>query len=325
MRVASITLVAMVAFAANSVLCRVALETTAIDPFTFTFLRLAGGAAILVLVWCLRPKSERGSPGGSWISGFALLGYALAFSLGYVSLDAATGALILFGSVQVTMIGAGLIAGERPFARQWLGIGAALGGLLYLVFPGIESPEPVSAALMALSGASWGLYSVRGKGEASPLRATTGNFLRAFALIVIPVGSKVSAIHPDWTGVSIAVVSGSITSGLGYVLWYRALRELTATCAALVQLSVPVLAALGGGLFLSEILSMRLVIAALMILGGIAAVVLGGAGDGNPCAPRRAGCRVVCLSNSPEAKPGSLRHRPGKNHRRILDREEEES
>lgn len=310
MSVASATLLALVAFAANSVLCRAALKTTTIDSVTFTFLRLAGGAAILALVWCFRRKRGREGPGGSWASGFALLGYALAFSLGYVSLNAATGALILFGSVQITMIGAGLIAGERPDARQWLGIGAALGGLLYLVSPGVESPEPMSAALMALSGVSWGLYSIRGKEEASPLLATTGNFLRAVALIVIPAGSRVSTLHPDCTGISLALISGSITSGLGYVLWYRALRGLTDTSAAVVQLSVPVLAALGDVLFLSEILTLRLVIASLMILGGIGTVALGRKRSAKPSAIRCAGVRVGSSSHSPERRQGSNRYFP---------------
>lgn len=271
-RTASLTVAALVAFAANSILCRMALLGHLIDPASFTAIRLASGAATLSLVvgWRVRGLPPRA---GQWRSAAALFAYAIAFSLAYVSLDAGTGALILFGSVQLTMILAGLRAGERPRATEWIGLGLALGGLVILVRPGLSAPAPLGAGLMALAGMAWGVYSLRGRGSTAPLQNTAGNFVLtvpAAALVMLVAGSTGS-----WTsrGVLLAVASGALASGAGYAVWYAALPALTATRAALVQLSVPVLAAAGGVLLLGEALPLRLPIAATLVLGGVALAV----------------------------------------------------
>lgn len=273
MLIALLTSLTMIAFAANSVLCRLALGRDLIDPLSFTSLRLASGAAILILL----SRATRASPatklGGSWVSGLALFSYAAAFSLAYTYLDTGTGALVLFGSVQATMIGSGLRAGERPHPFQWLGLIAALGGLVYLVSPGITAPAPLGTSLMAISGISWGIYSIRGKGVKTPLVSTSGNFVRAVPLAIIPAALAASTLHASSIGAVLAVTSGSLTSGLGYALWYRALRGLSTTKASIVQLSVPVLAALGGTAFLAEQVSMRLILASALVLGGVAAAL----------------------------------------------------
>ncbi len=275
-----LTALTMVAFAANSVLCRIALGEGLIDPHSFTSLRLASGAAILVpLAHFAFPAPDKDHTteriGGSWFSGFALFAYAAAFSLAYLSLETGTGALILFGAVQATMIGVGLKSGERPHPLQWFGLIVALGGLVYLVSPGISAPDPIGASLMALAGVSWGVYSLRGLRVTSPTLATSGNFVRAVPLALSVSIFAVSRFHAATPGALLAVISGAVTSGLGYALWYQALRGLSATRAAVVQLSVPVLAALGGVLFLAEIVSARLIIASGLVLGGVAAALLG--------------------------------------------------
>jgi drug/metabolite transporter (DMT)-like permease len=280
MLIGLLTALTMVAFAANSVLCRIALGDGLIDPVSFTSLRLVSGAAILLLLAHLTapPRAEKegiGPAGGSWVSGFALFAYAAAFSLAYVSLQTGTGALILFGSVQATMIGVGLKSGERPHPLQWLGLLTALGGLVYLVLPGISSPDPLGALLMTTAGVAWGVYSLRGAAGVAPLLSTSGNFVRTVPMAVLASVVAMSALHAESTGVLLALISGSVTSGLGYALWYRALRGLTTTSAAIVQLVVPVLAALGGVLFLTEMISARLVIAGVLVLGGVATALLG--------------------------------------------------
>jgi drug/metabolite transporter (DMT)-like permease len=246
-----------------------------IDPVTYTTLRLVSGALFLLPIALLtaEPKPS-GKRSGSWASGLALFVYAITFSLAYISLSAGTGALILFGAVQATMIGAGLRSGERLSALQWLGLGAAIGGLFYLVLPGITAPDPLGAALMLVAGIAWGVYSLRGRGVSAPIAAIAGNFLRAAPLAILVSVVAHSLIHFNNLGVVLAVVSGAVTSGLGYVLWYTTLRGLTATTAAILQLLVPVIAALGGVAFLSETLSIRLLIASALILGGVALAVI---------------------------------------------------
>jgi drug/metabolite transporter (DMT)-like permease len=265
----------LIAFAANSLLCRMALGSGLIDPVSFTTLRLISGAIILVpisrLVAEAPPATERKGP---WGSGVALFVYAIAFSLAYISLDAGMGALILFGAVQATMLGAGLKSGERPHPAQWLGLIIALGGLVYLVFPGITAPDPLGALLMLIAGIAWGVYSVRGKGVPAPVSSTARNFVRAAPLAAITSAIASSMGHAEETGVILAVMSGSLTSGLGYVLWYKALRNLTTTRAAILQLLVPVLAAFGGVVILAERVSVRLAVASALILGGVAMAVL---------------------------------------------------
>ena len=270
-----LTVVTLVAFAANSLFCRMALGAELIDPVAFTAIRLGSGVAVLLPLAASTSESRPlGRPAGSWGSGVALFLYAMAFSLAYVSLETGTGALILFGSVQATMIGVGLWRGERPRPREWIGLVVAMSGLVYLVLPGIAAPDPVGALLMLASGVGWGIYSLRGKGAPAPVAATAGNFVRAlpFALLAILVASR--SLHATPRGVTLAVVSGSLTSGLGYVAWYLALRGLTATRAAIVQLAVPVIAAIGGIMVLSEEPTLRLAISSVLILGGVGVAVL---------------------------------------------------
>jgi predicted DCC family thiol-disulfide oxidoreductase YuxK/drug/metabolite transporter (DMT)-like permease len=269
LRTALLTGLALAAFAANSVLCRLALEDESIDAASFSAIRLASGAAMLVLVASLtRGLGPRGR-GGNWLSGALLFLYAVPFSFAYLSLGAGTGALILFGAVQATMILAALWSGERPAPPEWLGLLLAVVGLVYLVLPGITAPSLAGSGLMVLAGVAWGLYSLRGLFSVDPLAATTDNFVRSlpFALAVSLI--LVSRLSISAEGAWLAVASGAVTSGLGYVIWYAALRGLTFTRAATVQLAVPVLAALGGVLFLSERVTVRLVLAGLLILGGV--------------------------------------------------------
>lgn len=277
MQTLALTGLALVAFAANSVLCRLALGGAAIDAASFNTIRLASGAGVLLLITAFVNKNLPSfrSP-INFISPSLLFLYAAAFSLAYTNLSAGTGALILFGSVQATMIVFALRSGERPHVFEWLGLGLALCGLVYLVSPGLQSAPPLlSSALMAVAGLAWGLYSLRGRGASSPLNETTKNFVLALPLAVIVNLAMLRDAHVSRAGVFFAVLSGALASGVGYVVWYAALRGLTATRAATVQLAVPVLAAVGGVLFLSERISLRLLLAALVILGGVGLALLG--------------------------------------------------
>jgi len=203
-----------------------------------------------------------------------LFAYAAAFSFAYIGLTAAAGALILFGAVQVTMLLAGLAQGERLGRQQWAGLIVALSGLVYLVLPGWQAPPIWAAALMAVAGAAWGIYSLRGRGSANPIVATGENFLRTLPMVALLCLVAVRVMDISWQGVLLAALSGAVTSGLGYVLWYAALRDLSATRAATVQLLVPVLAALGGVIFLSEQITLRLVISSLLIIGGVGSTLM---------------------------------------------------
>jgi drug/metabolite transporter (DMT)-like permease len=269
-RIILLTLAAMICFAANSLLCRLALKRTTIDPATFTSVRVIAGAAALYLILKMRGKPSRNA--GSWISALALFAYAAAFSFAYLTLAAGTGALLLFAAVQATMIAWGFHRGERFGIRQCTGLIFALTGLLVLLFPGISAPSPGRATLMLGAGVAWGVYSLRGNGD--PVGATTGNFLRAVPLTLLLSLTVLPMARLDRTGVEYAIASGAITSGLGYVIWYAALRGLNAMSAATVQLSVPVLTAAGGILFLGEPATWRFVISAVAILGGIALVLV---------------------------------------------------
>ena len=274
MRTALLTAFALVAFAANSVLCRLALSPQAIDAASFSTIRLTSGAVTLALLsrWMSAPKEK---PAASWASAVVLFLYAVPFSFAYNGLSTGTGALILFGSVQVTMMVGAVRSGERPHVLQWIGLALALTGLVYLVLPGIAAPPPSSAALMALAGLSWGIYSLRGRGSVSALAQTTGAFVRSVPLALVLSAIVFPLAHSDGKGVALAVASGTVASGLGYVAWYSALAGLTATKAAVVQLSVPVLAALGGVVFLAEAVSARLTLSTLMVLGGVALATVG--------------------------------------------------
>jgi len=271
LRVISLTSLAMIAFAGNSLLCRVALKHTAIDPASFTAIRLISGALMLWLVVRIKHRAPHGN--GNWWSAFALFFYAAGFSFAYVSLPAATGALLLFGAVQVTMVGHGLWSGERLLRLQFAGLLLAFGGLVGLLLPGLSAPPLAGSLLMLGAGVAWGVYSLRGKQVGDPTRVTAGNFLRAVPIAILLSLLMSSHASMDVAGFWYAVVSGALASGVGYAIWYTALPALRYTSAASVQLSVPVIAALGGIVFLGEPISVRLVLASIAILGGIALVI----------------------------------------------------
>lgn len=273
-----LTALAMVAFAANSVLCRLALREGAIDAASFTAVRLVSGAVALGLILLLRDRSVKAmATQGNQGSALALFVYAAGFSLAYVELATGTGALLLFGAVQATMIGIGLYRGERLAPLQWLGLMLALAGLVALLLPGATAPPLAAAALMLVAGAAWGVYSLRGKGAADATAVTAGNFLRALIWLLPLALFAWPAQWPQGAGLVYAVLSGALASGAGYAIWYLALRGLVSSTAATVQLSVPVLAALTGVLWLDEAFTLRLLLASAAILGGIALVIRRGA------------------------------------------------
>ena len=274
-RTALLTLLALVAFAANSLLCRMALGARAIDPASFASVRLLSGALVLVpLVKASTPKVALRSC-GSWRSALALFAYAIAFSLAYVSLNTASGALILFASVQVTMIAAGLARGERPTPASALGVLFAAGGLVYLLLPGATAPAIDSALIMVVAGCAWGFYTLWGRGVSHPLAVTAANFARASLPALAVSAFGVASMHASTRGLALAAGSGAVTSGLGYAAWYTALRGHSALSAAVVQLSVPVIAAALGIAVLGERPGPRLSIASVFILGGIVITLAG--------------------------------------------------
>ena len=262
----------MIAFAGNSLLCRLALKQTSIDAASFTFIRIFSGATALWLI--MKMRNAPWKEAGNWPSAVALFAYAAAFSFAYNSLSAGTGALLLFGAVQATMILWGLRKGERLHAIQIIGLVVALSGLVVFLFPGLSAPPLSGSILMLGAGVAWGVYSLRGKAEKNPAGATTGNFLRAVPLAAIVSVLVLPWVRLDRAGIGYAVISGAIASGLGYVIWYTALSGLKATSAATVQLSVPVLAATGGILLLGEPITFRYLVASIAVLGGIALVVI---------------------------------------------------
>ena len=277
-RTLGLTALAMVAFAANSVLCRLALREGAIDAASFTAVRLVSGAVALGLILLLRDRSVKAMAAqGNQGSALALFVYAAGFSLAYIELATGTGALLLFGAVQATMIGIGLYRGERLAPLQWLGLMLALAGLVALMLPGATAPPLAAAALMLVAGAAWGVYSLRGKGAADATAVTAGNFLRALIWLLPLALFAWPAQWPQGAGLVYAVLSGALASGAGYAIWYLALRGLVSSTAATVQLSVPVLAALAGVLWLDEAFTLRLLLASAAILGGIALVIRRGA------------------------------------------------
>ncbi len=265
---------AMIAFAANSILCRTALRGGAIDAAGFSLIRLASGALMLAAIAGLSRRKTSAGRRWNWASALALFVYAAAFSAAYLSLSASTGALILFASVQATMIVAGLASGERPHPLQWVGLVLALAGLAYLVSPGLTAPSLSGSVLMAAAGAAWGVYSLRGRGAPDPLRTTGDNFALATApaLLLALLLRRGLAVTPS--GAALAVASGAVASGLGYVAWYGALRGLSATRGAIVQLAAPVIAAAAGVALLGETLSARLVVAGVAVLGGVGLAIV---------------------------------------------------
>lgn len=262
---------AMLAFAGNSLLCRIALRDTAIDAATFTSIRLASGA--LLLAFLLRARGKRPTAAGSWPMAAMLFAYAVCFSFAYRDLTAATGALLLFGAVQLTMTGYGLVKGERLVGLRLVGVLVAIVGLVWLLLPGLSAPPYLAAALMLAAGLAWGIYSLLGRSAGDPTAATGGNFIRAVPFAAVLSLAAASQASPDQTGLMYAVASGAVTSGLGYVLWYAALPALSATSAATIQLCVPAIAALGGVVLLAEPITARLLLASAAILGGIALTI----------------------------------------------------
>ncbi|WP_439669837.1 Permease of the drug/metabolite transporter (DMT) superfamily [Cupriavidus necator] len=277
-----LTALAMLAFAGNSLLCRLALKGTTIDAASFTLARVAAAALVLWVIVVARHQlvrtvvAQRLPPvEGNWISALALFCYAAAFSFAYVRLTAGTGALLLFAAVQATMTGYGLYAGEPMRLQQWIGLALALAGLVWLLLPGLATPPLPSSLLMIAAGIAWGVYSMRGRRAADPASTTAGNFLRAVPM-ALALGAVMQAQRSlDGAGLAYALLSGAITSGLGYVIWYAVVPQLKAAIAATVQLSVPVITAAGGIALLGEALSLRLALSAAAVLGGIALVIAG--------------------------------------------------
>jgi drug/metabolite transporter (DMT)-like permease len=267
-----VTTVALLAFAGNSLLCRLALGQEAIDAASFSTIRILSGAATLALIAWPRWRRD-GRSRIDWRTAGALFVYVVFFSFAYLTLSAGTGALILFGAVQLTMFIYALTAGERFTLVSWLGLGIAFGGLVYLVSPGLTAPDPLGALLMAIAGLAWGAYSLLGRSAGDPLAATANNFIGALPLALLVSVLFLGRMDISPSGALLAVASGAITSGLGYVVWYAALRGLTAGSAASVQLSVPVIAAIGGVILLGEDVSARLALASAATLGGIALVL----------------------------------------------------
>lgn len=262
---------ALVCFAANSILARLALRTGSIDPAAFTAIRLASGAAALWLLLQLNRPRAGGTPRRSeqWTAALLLFLYAAPFSFAYLQLTAGTGALVLFGAVQLTMMGFALGSGERPHALEWSGLLIAVGGLVYLNLPGLGAPSPIGTGLMVVAGVAWGLYSIRGRRADAPLRQTAASFLLATPMGLALLAARLPQTHFTVAGAGCAIASGALASGGGYAVWYSALPRLSVTRAATIQLAVPVLAALAGVLLLDEHISLRLVLSAVAVLGGV--------------------------------------------------------
>ncbi len=275
LRVAGLTTLALFAFAGNSVLCRLALKDGSIDAASFTTIRLVSGAIALLLILYASNRGSHPSSYGSWMSAAMLFLYAVCFSFAYISLDTGTGALILFGMVQATMVAGALVAGDRPSVAEWLGWLLAVAGFVYLVSPGVTAPSPLGSVLMAIAGIGWGIYSLRGRNEPFALAGTTYNFVRSVPLVIVVSVASLKDMHLSTNGIVLAIISGAATSGVGYAIWYTALRSISSMRAAMVQLSVPALAAAGGVLFIVEPVSIRLIVSSLLILGGILLAILG--------------------------------------------------
>ncbi len=269
------TAAALLAFAANSLLCRLALGGLSIDAASFSVIRLASGAITLLTLMLLSRKQVAWKQCGNWVSASMLFLYVITFSFAYLSLSAGTGALILFGAVQITMVFGALRSGEAPGGIEWLGIMMAVAGLVYLLLPGLSAPSPAGSALMLTSGTAWGIYSLRGRQNDGALIHTAGNFVRALPMVAVAGLISIPWMHASAEGAALAVLSGALASGVGYAIWYMALRGLTATRAAVVQLSVPVFTAMGGTVFLAEMITERLILSSIIILGGIWLTIIG--------------------------------------------------
>lgn len=261
----------MLAFAANSVLCRLALGQGLIDAASFASVRVISGAVVLGLI--LLSRSGRAWAAPAWRSVITLFVYMAFFSFAYLSLAAGTGALVLFGAVQLTMFTVALRSGEQFSMLSWAGLSLAIAGLVYLVSPGLTAPDPLGAVLMAIAGIAWGFYSLSGRAVADPVGATAWNFIYSVPLVIVTSSFFISDLRVSMLGAALAITSGAIASGIGYVIWFAALRGLRATTAATVQLSAPIIAAFGGVILLSEEVTMRLLLASAATLGGVALVL----------------------------------------------------
>ncbi len=274
-RISLFTAFALVAFASNSVLNRLALGGNTIDAGSYIGIRIASGAFMLWLLNGFSKRSFKPKYSSNFIPAFYLVLYGVAFSFAYISLSSGTGAFILFGTVQATMLSTALVNGEKPFWVEWVGLLVALGGLIYLVFPGMSAPNPLGAVLMVIAGVAWGLYSLKGRGVKDPLEATAQNFMLAVPMVFVVSLFTFSTSHLSSEGVLYACLSGALTSGVGYAVWYAALKGLTNMQAALLQLCVPIIAAFGGVVFLSEQITTRLIYAGLFIISGVVIALLG--------------------------------------------------
>ena len=272
-RTVALTLLALLAFAANSLLTRLALGTRQLDAASFTAIRLVSGAIVLVTIVIVQSRSSRALLGGGFKGPLALFAYAAPFSFAYLRIGAAVGALVLFGVVQLTMIGYGVARGERPTPIMWAGLALAAGGLLALTIPAVDRPDPIGVILMAVAGVAWGAYSLLGRGTPDPLAANARSFLWCMPLVTLLAALPRGSADATPRGIALALVSGAVTSGLGYAIWYRALPGLTVTQAAVAQLSVPVIAALGAAALLGESLHARLIASGVAVLGGVAVVL----------------------------------------------------
>jgi len=267
--------IALLAFAGNSVLCRLALGEQTIDAASFTSIRLLSGAIFLLLLVYFKEKKLVNIKNGSWFSAISLFFYAATFSFAYISLDTGTGALILFGLVQITMVVYSFIQGKKLVLAEWLGLIIAFSGLLVLLLPGASSPSLTGFSLMAISGVAWAVYTIQGRGSQTPLQDTATNFLKTLPLVVLMVIVTIQHVDLSYRGVILAIASGAITSGLGYAIWYAVLKNITVMQASTSQLLVPIIASIAGVLFANEIVTSKLLIASLLILGGILVLTLG--------------------------------------------------
>ena len=279
LKTAALTVIALIAFAANSVLCRLALKEGAIDPSSFTVIRLLSGILMFLLLQRLLSRGPirdaQPSTSGGWRPALFLFLYAASFSWAYVSLDTGTGALVLFGTVQLTLIGHGLLTRGKLHPLEWLGLAVSFSGLVYLLYPSLTTPGLTGFLLMTVAGVAWGLYTLAGRGSRSPLTDTALNFRRTTPFVLVFGLLSLPLLQVSTQGVLLAMGSGMLASALGYAIWYRALPHLSATVAGVSQLSVPVLAALGGVVLVGEALTLRSILAAVAVLGGILIVLLG--------------------------------------------------
>ncbi len=267
--------ISLIAFAANSILCRFALGKSTIDASSFTAIRLFSGAIVLLIIVSLKKNNNNSMSKGSWFASSMLFLYAITFSFAYTSLDTGTGALILYGAIQITMILLSLFSGARLQVAEWIGMAISFAGFVYLILPGVTSPSLAGFLLMSIAGMAWGIYTLIGRSSKNSLMDTTYNFLRTIPLVIILAIMSFKFSHYSFEGVLLAALSGGIASGIGYTIWYISLGGLSTIQAAVFQLLVPILAVLGGVIFISEVITSRLVTSSIMILGGILIVVLG--------------------------------------------------